>query len=103
MHVHVHACACMHACEFMCACVHVCVCVPHAPLCFLLQTSLQSVVGTAAAASFTDELSKWQKQLQTIEAVLEVWLRVQTLWQELEVRGYVCTSISAYRNFERED
>lgn len=52
----------------------------------LLQTSLQTVVGTAAAASFTDELYKWQKQLQTIEAVLEVWLQVQALWVQLEVR-----------------
>lgn len=51
-----------------------------------VQTSLQSVVGTAAAASFTDDLYRWQKQLQTIEAVLGMWLRVQALWVQLEVR-----------------
>lgn len=49
------------------------------------QTSLQSVMDTAAATSFTDDLQRWQKQLQTIEAVLEVWLRVQSLWTQLEV------------------
>lgn len=51
-----------------------------------VQTSLQSVVGTAAAASFADDLYRWQKQLQTIEAVLGMWLRVQALWVQLEVR-----------------
>ena len=58
------------------------------------QTSLQSVVGTAAAASFTDDLHRWHKQLQTIEAVLGVWLQVQTLWSQLEVSActhYICT------------
>ena len=49
------------------------------------QTSLQSVIGTTAAASFTDDLHRWQKQLQTIEAVLGVWLQVQALWSQLEV------------------
>lgn len=37
-----------------------------------------------AASSFTDEIVKWQKQLQTIEAVLTVWLEVQDMWVELE-------------------
>ena len=41
-----------------------------------------------AAASFADELRKWHKQLQTIEAVLIVWLKVQQLWVQLEE---VCT------------
>ena len=38
----------------------------------------------SAASSFTDEIHKWQKQLQTIEAVLTVWLEVQDKWVELE-------------------
>ena len=54
-------------------------------LLFLPQTSLQSVIGTAAATSFSDDLHRWQKQLQTIEAVLGVWLQVQALWVQLEV------------------
>ena len=37
-----------------------------------------------AATSFADELHKWHKQLQTIEAVLVVWLKVQQLWVQLE-------------------
>ncbi|CAI8029236.1 Dynein heavy chain 9, axonemal, partial [Geodia barretti] len=49
------------------------------------QTSIQSVIGTTAAASFTDDLHRWQKMLQTIEAVLGVWLQVQALWTQLEV------------------
>lgn len=49
-----------------------------------VQSSLQSLEGTVAAASFADELHKWHKQLQTIEAVLVVWLKVQQLWVQLE-------------------
>ena len=48
------------------------------------KTSLQSLVGTVAAASFTDDLQRWHKQLQTIEAVLSVWLDVQKLWVQME-------------------
>jgi len=48
------------------------------------KTSLQSLVGTVAAASFTDDLQRWHKQLQTIEAVLGVWLDVQQLWVQME-------------------
>ncbi len=48
------------------------------------QMSLQSLEGTVAAASFADDLQKWHKQLQTIEAVLRVWLKVQLLWSQLE-------------------
>ncbi len=48
------------------------------------QMSLQSLEGTVAAASFADDLQKWHKQLQTIEAVLRVWLKVQLLWTQLE-------------------
>lgn len=38
----------------------------------------------SSASSFTDEIQKWQKQLQTIEAVLSVWLDVQDKWMQLE-------------------
>ena len=51
------------------------------------KTSLQSLAGTVAAVSFTDDLQKWHKQLQTIEAVLRVWLDVQQLWVQLEEVG----------------
>lgn len=37
-----------------------------------------------AALSFTDELTYWHKQLQTVEAVLRLWLQVQNLWIQLE-------------------
>ena len=48
------------------------------------QLSLQNLEGTVAAASFSEDLSKWHKQLQTVEAVLRVWLQVQQLWVQLE-------------------
>ena len=38
----------------------------------------------SAANSFADDIMKWQKRLQTIEAVLSVWLEVQDKWIELE-------------------
>lgn len=49
-----------------------------------------------AAASFADELNKWHKQLQTIEAVLITWLTVQQLWVQLEEVGIesACTFMS---------
>ena len=40
--------------------------------------------GSSAAGSFLDEVTKWQKRLQTIEAVLSTWLEVQEKWVELE-------------------
>lgn len=40
--------------------------------------------GSSAAGSFMDEVVKWQKRLQTIEAVLSLWLDVQEKWTELE-------------------
>ena len=44
--------------------------------------------GSSAAGAFMDEVVKWQKRLQTIEAVLSLWLDVQEKWTELEE---VCT------------
>ena len=48
------------------------------------QTSLQSLEGSHAAVSFHEDLHHWHKQLQTVEAVLRVWLDVQTMWVQLE-------------------
>ncbi|XP_066025345.1 uncharacterized protein [Pocillopora verrucosa] len=48
------------------------------------QVSLQSMLSGSAAGSFADDIMKWQKRLQTIEAVLSVWLEVQDKWIELE-------------------
>ena len=48
------------------------------------QVSLQAVQTSGAAGSFLDEIVKWQKLLQTIEAVLTVWLEVQQKWLEIE-------------------
>lgn len=49
-----------------------------------VQVSLQSMLSGSAAGSFADDIMKWQKRLQTIEAVLSVWLEVQDKWIELE-------------------
>lgn len=46
--------------------------------------ALQTMHGSSAAGSFMDEVVKWQKRLQTIEAVLSIWLEVQDRWTELE-------------------
>lgn len=51
---------------------------------FSVQVSLQSMLSGSAAGSFADDIMKWQKRLQTIEAVLTVWLEVQEKWIELE-------------------
>ena len=48
------------------------------------QVALQGMQSSSAAGSFLDEVTKWQKRLQTIEAVLTVWLDVQEKWVELE-------------------
>ena len=53
-------------------------------LAMLAQVSLQSMLCGSAAGSFSDDIMKWQKRLQTIEAVLTVWLEVQEKWIELE-------------------
>ncbi|XP_052258855.1 uncharacterized protein LOC127863384 isoform X2 [Dreissena polymorpha] len=48
------------------------------------QVTLQALQGNTAAGNFVDEVVKWQKRLQTIEAVLSTWLEVQEKWVELE-------------------
>ena len=48
------------------------------------QTSLQALLGTNSASSFMEDLNKWRKILQTIEAVLKVWKSVQDLWYLLQ-------------------
>ena len=44
------------------------------------QTSLQALLGTSSANSFMEDLNKWRNILQTIEAVLKLWISVQDLW-----------------------
>ena len=65
---------------------------PHPPS---PQLSLSALVGTQAAASFSEELGKWHKQLQTVEEVLGAWLAVQGLWVLLEE---VCASAEVLRH-----
>ena len=48
------------------------------------QVSLGVMQSSSAAGSFLDEVTKWQKRLQLIEGVLNVWLAVQEKWVELE-------------------
>ena len=48
------------------------------------QVSLGVMQSSSAAGSFLDEVTKWQKRLQTIEAILTTWLDVQEKWVELE-------------------
>ena len=53
------------------------------------QVALQTMQSSSAAGSFLDEVMKWQKRLQTIEAVLTTWLDTQEKWVELEEVGLV--------------
>lgn len=62
------------------------------------QMSLQAMQSSGAAGSFLDELVKWQKGLQTIEAVLTVWLSVQDKWLQLE--EVLTTTVSLFIIFD---
>ena len=44
-----------------------------------------------ATGSFTEAIAKWKLSLQTVEAVLSVWLEVQAKWAEMEEVIYVET------------
>lgn len=48
------------------------------------QVELGVMQSSSAAGSFLDEVTKWQKRLQTIEGVLQTWLKVQNQWVEME-------------------
>ncbi|ELU01784.1 hypothetical protein CAPTEDRAFT_107783 [Capitella teleta] len=48
------------------------------------QVALQTMQTSSAAGSFLDEVMKWQKRLQTVEAVLSMWLQVQEKWLQIE-------------------
>ncbi|KAH9514965.1 hypothetical protein Btru_021540, partial [Bulinus truncatus] len=48
------------------------------------QITLHAMLSNSSAGSFQDEVLKWQKKLQTIEGVLQLWLEVQELWVEME-------------------
>lgn len=65
-------------------------CVSSNCLLIYTQVSLQSMLSGSAAGSFADDIMKWQKRLQTIEAVLSVWLEVQEKWIELEDVSLLC-------------
>ena len=47
------------------------------------QMALQAMQSSSAAGSFLDEVMKWQKRLQTIEAVLTTWLQVQEVRKKI--------------------
>lgn len=55
------------------------------------QVTLQAMQSNSSAGSFLDEVLKWQKRLQTIEAVLTVWLEVQEKWVEMKEVGMCLT------------
>ena len=40
--------------------------------------------GGSAASSFADDIIKWQKTLQNLEAVLVLWWEVQQKWMKLD-------------------
>ncbi|XP_075119220.1 uncharacterized protein LOC142194092 [Leptodactylus fuscus] len=48
------------------------------------QLLLRSVQPYAEAGSFIDDVTKWQKKLQVIEATIRLWLSVQTKWTQME-------------------
>eukprot|EP00795_Rhopilema_esculentum_P016198 gene16198-7569_t len=50
----------------------------------LHQLSLQSMLGGSAASSFADDIVKWQKTLQNLEAVLNLWWESQQKWIKLD-------------------
>ena len=35
-------------------------------------------------SAFSDDISKWQRKLQTVEQALKTWVSVQTKWLEME-------------------
>ncbi|KAL5253857.1 hypothetical protein ACHWQZ_G013584 [Mnemiopsis leidyi] len=43
---------------------------------------LDSIMGPGSA--FSDDISKWQRKLQTVEQALKTWVSVQTKWLEME-------------------
>lgn len=48
------------------------------------QINLEILQTNQSAGSFLDEISKWQTQLQHIEAVLKQWNYVQTIWLKID-------------------
>ncbi|XP_071959570.1 uncharacterized protein [Antedon mediterranea] len=73
------------------------------------QVALQGMQSSSAAGSFLDEVLKWQKRLQTIEAVLTIWLEVQVKWVELEevfsgldIKSSLCHEAGLFGSANRE-
>nr|XP_018669149.1 uncharacterized protein LOC104266158 [Ciona intestinalis] len=48
------------------------------------QVELNRMQSNSAIGSFLDEVTKWQKRLHLIEAVLEAWVSVQMKWVQLD-------------------
>nr|XP_039248070.1 LOW QUALITY PROTEIN: dynein beta chain, ciliary-like [Styela clava] len=48
------------------------------------QVDLNRMQSNSAIGSFLDEVTKWQKKLQLVEAVLEAWVSVQEKWIQLD-------------------
>nr|CAB3238693.1 dynein heavy chain 8, axonemal-like [Phallusia mammillata] len=48
------------------------------------QMELTRMQSNSAIGSFLDEVTKWQKRLHLIEAVLEAWVNVQSKWVQLD-------------------
>ncbi|XP_075192459.1 uncharacterized protein LOC142291659 [Anomaloglossus baeobatrachus] len=48
------------------------------------QLVLRSIHPYAEAGSFLDDVTKWQKKLQVIETVVQLWLSVQEKWTQME-------------------
>ena len=42
------------------------------------------MLGGSAASSFADDIIKWQKTLQNLEAVLNLWWETQEKWVKLD-------------------
>eukprot|EP01135_Chromosphaera_perkinsii_P000864 Nk52_evm27s152 gene=Nk52_evmTU27s152 len=48
------------------------------------QVTVQQIHQSKFVSSFSEEVMKWEKRLQTVEMVLTVWLEVQYSWATLE-------------------
>lgn len=48
------------------------------------QVQLQNLMTSKYIAHFLTEVSTWQKQLSTVDAVISIWMEVQRAWSHLE-------------------
>ena len=52
-------------------------------------------------SAFSDDISKWQKKLQTVEQALKTWVSVQTKWLEMEEMFSLMAVIMALNSHSR--